>query len=117
MVKEICGVGIDCENVSRFKKLNNFFFNKNFTQKEREYCASKPDSFRHFAARFACKEAIIKAAYSAGEKLFFNDIEILNDKNGIPKAKVKKQQFSKFDVKISISHSEDMAIALAVLMK
>lgn len=112
------GIGVDCEEISRFKKIgvNKKFLEKIFTKKEINYCKSKPNPFPHLAARFAGKEAIIKAANNTGKQLFFNEVEILNDKKGIPYVNISNKVNKKFNVKISLSHSKDTAIAFAVVI-
>lgn len=113
------GIGVDCEEISRFRKIEpeNTFWGKVFTKKELSYCKSKPNPFQHLAARFAGKEAVIKAFSSLEKRLFFKDIEILNDKNGVPYAKVLKSNVSRsFSVKISLSHSKNNAIAFAIVV-
>jgi len=61
----IVGTGIDiCEN-DRIKKLldlhGDHFTRKIFTEEEINYCMKKENPVPHFAARFAFKEAFIKA--------------------------------------------------------
>ena len=54
-------VGVDIEDISRFKDKSEEFIKRIFTDLEQEYCYkfSKPES--HFAVRFCAKEAVIKA--------------------------------------------------------
>lgn len=113
------GIGVDCEEISRFRKIRpeNTFLDKAFTIKELSYCKSKPNPSQHLAVRFAGKEAVIKAFSSLDKMLFFKDIEILNDKNGVPYAKILKSNVSRsFNVRISLSHSKNNAIAFAVVV-
>ncbi len=56
--------GIDLVHVPRLREVmesNSVFEERVFTQGERAYCRSKADPFPHFAARFAAKEAVLKA--------------------------------------------------------
>lgn len=111
------GIGVDLELISRFKNLhrkkNNKFLNKIFTKREMDYCFSKKTVARHLAARFTAKEAIIKALSSLSEKApAFNEIEIFNNANGVPTATLKK-----YNIKISLSHCRDKAMALALVKK
>ncbi len=114
-------IGVDIEDINRFKNYmnNKALLSKIFTKKELEYCLSKKISHRHLAARYAAKEAVIKAFLSSNEKLSIkniNQIEILNDKNGAPRINIKNhKKFNK--VKISMSHNKDSAIAFALLSK
>ena len=56
--------GIDLVYVPRLREVmeaNSVFEERVFTEGERTYCRSKADPFPHFAARFAAKEAVLKA--------------------------------------------------------
>jgi fatty acid synthase subunit alpha len=116
MSSEVCGVGIDCEQIERFRGLNDGFFAKNFTEGEREYCSRRPDSIASLAGRFACKEAVIKAFGSAGESISLPDIEIVSN-NGVPEARLTRSGLEGYKVRVSISHSGGMALASAIVTK
>jgi holo-[acyl-carrier protein] synthase len=110
-------VGVDIEQISRFKDLDrvrNFeFLNKIFTEREMDYCFSKKAPAQHLAVRFAAKEAIIKAFNSLGKtKLCLNKIEIIKDINEVPLVRVKG-----YNIKISLSHCKNEAIAFAIAEK
>ena len=124
----IAGSGIDIVEISRFRKASEKwrenFLNKIFTQNEIDYSKKRRFHSQHFAARFAAKEAVLKAF---GDKLSsirnWQDIEILNDKSGRPyvvfhrsaKRLKKKEKISK--VVISMSHCRDHAAATAILVR
>ena len=59
----IHGIGIDMVEVSRIEKsllkYAEKFENKLFTFNEIDYCRGKADPNKHFAARFAVKEAAL----------------------------------------------------------
>lgn len=115
-------VGVDIEDVARFKKLNKktgrIFFRKILTEKELRYCFSKNNPFPYVAGRFCAKEAVIKALGGLGEAgLAFTDMEILNNKENAPKIFFKSGKFKKYKVKITISHGKDKALAAAVAVK
>ena len=124
----IIGMGVDIVEVFRMrdaiKKWNDEFLSKIFTRKEISYSTSRRFSYQHFAARFAAKEAVIKAF---GEPYKFplkwTDIEVLNDKEGKPviefhedAMKLKKKK-KVGDVIISMSHSKKYAVANVILLK
>ncbi len=110
----IVGIGVDCEQVSRFENMDSVFLGKVFTKKEREYCRSRPNPSQHFAARFAGKEAVMKCLGSA--RVPFDRIEIV--KNGkAPAVSILDKKFKAYDFKISLSHSGNMAIAFAVAFR
>jgi len=109
-------VGVDIENVDRFKldfKKNKVFLNRIFSEDELKYCFSKQNPSSHLAARFVAKEAVVKAIYSLGKKPpALNKINIKNSKKGVPTIDLKG-----FDVRISLSHCRDKAIAFALISK
>ena len=61
----IIGTGVDIVEISRIKnaakKWKKSFLEKIFTDKELEYSNEKTSSYQHLAARFAAKEAVLKA--------------------------------------------------------
>ena len=124
----IVGSGIDIVEISRFrqskKKWGANFLNKIFTQNEIGYSRKRRLQDQHFAARFAAKEAVLKAF---GDKLSdihnWQDIEILNDKSGKPyvcfhrSAKRLKNQEGIDKVVLSMAHCKEHAVATAILIK
>ena len=117
MPRVIAGIGVDCEEISRFEKMNAAFAEKVFTKKEREYCRAKARPSQHFAARFAGKEAVIKCFGGIGKKIPFNKIEILKCENSAPAVRILDGSLGGYDVMLSLSHSGNMAIAFAVILK
>ena len=116
------GVGVDIESISRFVKVNqtkdHLFLDKIYTDEELNYCFSKKNPAQHLAARFAGKEAVIKAL-NCMEYPFsdFKKIEISNNEEGVPKVRINQPDFKKINLKISLSHCEDKAIAFVVAEK
>lgn len=114
-------VGTDIVCIHRFQEFASSISHpaiKNiFTQNELDYCFSKDAAEYHLAARFAGKEAMIKALYSRGiHDVWYKDIEILNKKNGVPIAEIKKDVHKNLIVEISLAHCEDKATAFAVII-
>lgn len=109
-------IGVDCENIARFNYISPNFIKKVFTKKEAIYCQSHKNKAQHFAARFAAKEAVIKAL-NGKEKMNFSDIEIINDKDGSPKVIIlnAKERYLKRDINISLTHNDKIAIAFVVI--
>lgn len=115
-------IGTDIADISSFEKFCHdrdvSFLTKNFTDKEIDYCFSKESPAPHLAARFAGKEAVIKALYSHGLKaLPFREIEIVNDDKGLPMVKINVIGYEKIKIGISLSHCEDKAIAFAIIYR
>ena len=115
-------VGADIENIVRFRKLDKktdkIFLHKILTNKELKYCFSKNDPAPHIAGRFSAKESVVKALGALGENgLQFNEMEILNDENNVPKVFFKDKRLKKYKVKLTISHAKDKALGVAVVIK
>ena len=122
----VLGIGIDIIEIERIKrsveKYGERFISKIFTQKEIDYCLPKANKFQHLAARFAAKEAIAKSLSYSGEEGFnWQDIEIYNEKNGMPKVrlfnKLLKILGNDKQIHITMSHSENYVTCFALLEK
>ncbi len=124
----IVGSGIDIVEISRFKKASKRwgenFLNKIFTKNEINYSKKRRFQEQHLAARFAAKEAVLKAFGNKLDHIHnWQDIEILNDKSGKPyiefhksakRLKI-KEKISK--VVLSMAHCRDHAVANAILVR
>ena len=113
-------VGVDISDVQRFQKpalSQKGFLNLCFTPAEQQYCLSKSNPAQHFAARFAGKEAVIKALSGMNLYLERNKIEILNQENGRPYLRFHTNNPEHLQLKsdISLSHSDTSAIAFVIL--
>ena len=109
-------IGVDIEDISRFKNKNSKFLKRIFTINELEYCLSNKKSEENLCARFCAKEAVIKALSSiVNKKPAFLDIEILKKPNGVPYINMLSDEFKKYDYLLSISHEKDKAIAFVVV--
>ncbi|MFC1576715.1 holo-ACP synthase [Candidatus Omnitrophota bacterium] len=122
----ILQTGIDIIEVQRMrkaiKKWGTSFLKKIFTENEILYSNNRRFSHQHFAARYAAKEACIKAF--GGLKNFpikWTDIEVLNDEEGKPTIKFHnaaerlKTKSRIKGVSVTMSHSKNYAVASAVL--
>lgn len=81
-VFEMIGIGTDIEEVQRFENMSEpsftAFLKRNFTKNELDYCLSKDAPAPHLAARYAGKEAVIKALFSLDiTHIFYPTIEIV----------------------------------------
>ena len=107
------GVGVDIEDISRFKSITNLdrFLTFVFSASEIDEAHRAPDMVRHIASRFSLKEAVIKAV---PEALTYHDIEIVkvNDK---PTVKWRHPELNKFNIHVSLSHSPTTVIGFAVI--
>jgi holo-[acyl-carrier protein] synthase len=119
------GIGIDLLEVARIKKAldrwGERFLHRVFTQQERDYCKRKAHPEQSLAARFAAKEAVLKAigtGLSGG--ISWTDIEVVNDQSGKPGVNLGEkivQKIGKRKVLLSISHTKELAIAQAALVE
>lgn len=107
-------IGVDIVKVKRIEeaiKKNEKFKEKVFTINEIKYCEQRKNKYESFAARFAAKEAYIKAS---SQTLGFNEIEILNDNTGKPYIYINNE---KVNGDLSLSHTDENAIATYIHFK
>jgi holo-[acyl-carrier protein] synthase len=122
----IIGIGADLVEISRFseagEKYGGRFFRRLFTTKEIAYCESRGRPSEHYAARFAAKEAALKAlglGWSGG--VTWVDVEVIRGEQGPPTIKFKgiaKKRAEVLGVRrsfLSLSHSRNLAQASVVL--
>ena len=71
-------IGIDIVEYDSFDELsrNKLFLEKYYSKEELDYCYSKSNAIPYLAARFAIKEAAIKAMGQRGDDIFYSDILI-----------------------------------------
>jgi len=121
----IHGTGLDIIEISRIKhsmqKYSGKFEERVFTSKEIDYCRSKADPSKHFAARFAAKEAVLKSLGTGmAQGITWKDMEILNRESGQPVLKLTGRGRHIFDalnlkdIHISITHDKSYALAQAI---
>jgi len=113
----IIGTGVDITEVKRLRqaieKWGNEFLHRVFTKEELENAKTRGSLYQHLAGRFAAKEAVFKAL---GDKhLNWQDVEILNDKEGKPSCVILNGRGKKINVHISISHIKNYAVANAII--
>ncbi len=113
----ILGTGVDITEVGRIKKAvekwGEAFLNRVFTAEELINAKTRGSLYQHLAGRFAAKEAVFKALGDA--ELNWQDIEILNDKQGKPSCKFLNIKNKGVDVIVSISHVKNYAVANAIV--
>jgi holo-[acyl-carrier protein] synthase len=116
-------VGIDIlavERVSRLLRENAGIEDEVFTAREIEYCARRARPDEHLAARFAAKEAVLKAiGTGAARGMRWTDVEILRDRAGRPRVELHGRAAAYAgargirDIDVSLSHSGGLAVAQA----
>jgi holo-[acyl-carrier protein] synthase len=121
----IIGTGIDIIEVERIAfrvGRDNGFKEFVFSKNEMTYCDAKASPFEHYAARFAAKEAFLKAVGRGWDTgLQWNEIEIVNEKNGKPTLRISgttEQMLAPMGIRtihLSLSHLKSMATAIVIL--
>jgi holo-[acyl-carrier protein] synthase len=139
----IIGIGIDIVEVSRVKALvrRRTALNRIFTPAEMRYCRRKRYEAESFAARFAAKEAFLKAigtGWGTAQSPKWTEIEVgncglslgntrdklladcgLNNRQPViklyGKAKVINQKLGVKRIHLSLSHTKKHAIAIVIL--
>ena len=125
MSKKI-GIGIDIELVEKFRKMslveNHPFVKKYFSKIEIDYCFIQNDPIQHLCARFAVKEATIKAL-AEFNFMISNKIWIQNNDIGIPHLFLDKTLFEEktrrlitdFTFHVSLTHNELIGAAIVLI--
>ncbi len=121
----VYGTGTDIIEVSRVGGLvskGERFTLKVFTAAEIAYCESKRFSHQHYAARFAAKEAFMKALGTGwAQGISFNQVEVVHDAAGKPEIRlsgVAEQLAAEKGIQrifLSVSHLKEYAIAIVIL--
>ena len=124
---KILGIGVDIIKNARIRKLikSNKFKNRIYSTKELKLSKKTKNKIAFFSKRFAAKEAFSKALGTGfSSNLNFKDIEIINDKKGMPKyaenkkiIKIvqRKYKIKKFNSFLSISDEKDYSTAFAII--
>lgn len=126
MALMIKGVGIDLIETERFKaamrRQGDRLLARLFTEGERRYCEGKMNRIGHYAARFAVKEAVLKALGTGWRGgIAWTDVEVVPAALGKVEAKLTglalkaARKLGAKRVHISISHAQRYACAVAVL--
>ena len=122
----ILGTGVDIAEVSRIRdsieRFGDRFLRRIFTDGEIRYCERKATRFESYAARFAAKEAGMKAlgtGWSRGVR--WRDIEVVRPKGQRPtiqfhgEAAAIAARLGTKNVALSITHTSEEALAHVIL--
>jgi holo-[acyl-carrier protein] synthase len=120
----ILGVGIDLCPVERIggivERHGDLFVDRVFTDGEREHAGDGVVRDERLAARWAAKEAAIKAL-GAPDGLRWHDMEVVNDESGAAslrlggRADERARELGVAQIWLSISHAGGMAAAVVIL--
>ncbi len=121
---EIIGIGIDLVEVSRIEhaiKTKKTFLKRIYSDKEIKLSDRGKFRLEELAGRFAVKEAILKAIKTGWRKgVTFKEVIVLNEPSGAPyvnltgKARKVADSLGVKNIYISISHTKDLAIGMAI---
>ncbi|MCH8225971.1 MAG: holo-ACP synthase, partial [Chloroflexi bacterium] len=110
--------GIDIIEISRVRRVleqyGQRFLDRIFTPAEIAYCRERAPNL---AARFAAKEATMKALGTGVRGVGWKDIEVVRQESGAPsielhgRAKQRAQRLGVQEVAVSLSHSRDYRVA------
>jgi len=122
----IVGTGIDIAEVPRIAesiaRFGERFLQRVFTEGERKYCDSKANRNERYAARFAAKEAAMKALGTGwNHGVRWRDIEVRRQPGGRPtiafhgKAAEFATKLGAKNIALSLTHTEGQAFAQVIL--
>ena len=124
----VLGTGIDLVETGRMQEVLDrwgaTFRNRVFLPEEQAYCDSQAAAWRHYAGRFAVKEAVSKAfGTGIGPAIGLLDVEVVRDAaSGAPSVKLRGRGVVLLDdrgverILVSLSHTRHYAVAQALLI-
>lgn len=121
----IKGIGVDTIEIDRiarvYARYNERFLNRIFAPEEKTYALRYKDPVPRLAARFAAKEACMKAlgtGWNSGVR--WKDIVVVNETSGKPELKLHGKARTFFEklsadrIHLSITHSKQHATAVVI---
>ncbi|MEY3609031.1 MAG: hypothetical protein RLZZ447_1819 [Verrucomicrobiota bacterium] len=124
----LVGVGIDLIEVERIRAVierqGERFLDRVFTPEERAYCATMKFPHKHYAARFAAKEAVSKCfGTGIGAELGWRSVSVFHGERHQPLVRLDERGAALLRaagataVHLSLAHTEALAVAVAVLVR
>ncbi|MCK9537075.1 MAG: holo-ACP synthase [Bacilli bacterium] len=112
-------IGIDIVENKRFNAFidNPRKYSRILSAKEKDLfvqITNKSRKLEYLAGRFAAKEAVIKALAHTGYSFSYTAISVLNRSDGSPY--VELENGTEFKILLSLSHSKDNSVAVAILV-
>ncbi|WP_418844229.1 holo-ACP synthase [Phascolarctobacterium succinatutens] len=120
----IVGIGCDIIEIERIARAikSESFIRRVFTAEEAAYCQRRgQQAAASFAARFAAKEAVLKALGTGLREGSLQEIAVANDALGKPLVQLSghfamlAKQLGVKNIQISLSHSRDFAVAYVIM--
>jgi holo-[acyl-carrier protein] synthase len=116
--------GVDIVEIPRvgqvLERYGQRFLDRVFTPQEIAYCRGRPPNL---AARFAAKEATMKALGTGTRGVGWKEVEVVRRESGAPAVKLhgraerRAQRLGVREVALSLSHSREYAIAFVVVRR
>ena len=113
--------GVDIIEIERIRKMaerwGERFLHRIYTEDEISYCRGRP---QNLAARFAAKEAAMKALGTGLRGVGWKDVEVIRNESGAPsirlhgRALARSQRLGVTELALSLSHSREFAVAFVV---
>jgi holo-[acyl-carrier protein] synthase len=124
----ISGIGTDIVAIGRFQRFvdegNTSLLQRIFTEQERAYCSVRKNCAASYSARFAAKEAFLKALGTGlRDGISWHDMEVAHDRLGKPELILSGRAMEMFLEQglsrafLSLSHDSGTAVAMVVLEK
>jgi holo-[acyl-carrier protein] synthase len=119
----IVGLGSDLVEVARFRlamERTESLVDRLFSPDERKYAAGQHDPAKSLAARFAAKEAVMKALGVGLGDVDFHDVEVVRHESGAPSLEVRGRAHQLASDRgvtnwlLSLSHTETTAMAVVI---
>lgn len=120
------GLGVDVVDIARMERImkrSPAFIERVFSETERAYCTKNALASAHFAARFAAKEAVVKALGTGfSDGIVVRDVEIVHTAHGRPvvalhgraKEIADERHICEIPVSLSFTHSHAVACAVCI---
>ncbi len=123
----ILGIGTEITECLRIARMieqhGEQFIDRVYTPAEVRYCQGRPQSTQHFAARFAAKQAILRAlGINSSRGAVWADVEIRRDSSGRPAVAARGaikdliEQQGVGEILVTLSHCRTHATAYAIVM-
>ncbi len=124
----LIGLGTDLIEVERIRgvieRQGERFLHRVFTDEERAYCGGMKHPHKHYAARFAAKEAISKCfSTGIGAEFGWRSVSVYHGPRHQPLVRLDAQgeallyRVGATHVHLSLSHTETVALAVAALVR
>lgn len=123
----VLGIGVDAVDVARMKRVldrgerGRRFLLRVFDEEERSLCSARVRPDQCYAARFAAKEAMLKALGAEGIAFAFGDVAVRRDASGAPSLAVRGRVAERCRERgvarmhLTLTHTDAVAVAMVVL--